>query len=285
MQSVQLQLPILKIKNLMPKVLIISLLISCCFSAWSRDFSNAKVGDYIYENGNVSADKNEPTNMWGKCIGIIVSLSPTQEQLKLGYSHGTIMLLQDMPARYSLIDLVYIPENNRNCYQINNLPEYSPVNTKDIERLKSDRNGYNNTYNVLMPYSEAAHVASKVSLKNDVFSKCFIPSPAQWLEMMIGLGLAEIETGIEVKNGITVKSRLMYLANFTEDDNNIPSAENDKYLLSAQNSGCVWVGGLNYIGSNSYFVNSREPHRYHVSYGGPIDNLTKKRKLRLMCYF
>lgn len=243
--------------------------------AHCKELSDAEIGDYIYSNGEVYSIKDNPTS---KCIGVVVSLYPTIEQIELGYNHGTFVLLQDIPGRHSFYNEEYLI--------VPDLPRYG--SGVKLDELLEDRNGYQYTYQTLLSNSDAAKLCEEFVVPGDFHSPCFIPTPGQWYEMLVNIGLADIDDNRHINNAETVASRLnSIIGGFNKDDRNTPSHERNKYWLAAQsfNGECGWCGRTDYVGYNNFHVNLNEKYRYGVSSPGLMDGKTKKRRIRPMCYF
>jgi len=260
----------------MKKLLFIFLLLTINMLSYSRELKDAKVGDYVYSNGKVLDNRY---NNDGECIGVVISVTPTEEQIELGYFYGTFVLLEDLPGTYSF----FLSETS---FKVPELPGY--WSTTDLKTLMGDRNGHKYTYSFLLSNSNAAQACENADVSGDFHSKCFIPTPGQWYEMLVNIGLADIDDNRHINNAETVASRLnSIIGGFNKDDRNTPSHERNKYWLAAQsfNGECGWCGRTDYVGYNNFHVNLNEKYRYGVSSPGLMDGKTKKRRIRPMCYF
>lgn len=225
--------------------------------SYSKNFKDANVGDFIYANGEVYSTKGVHGS---KCIGVVISMKPTKEQIEMGFTHGTFVSLEDISGLYNLNfvkDTVMSVE----------LPRYSYLTP--LTTLLEDRSGYKYTYNSPLYYSEAAQACERHVIPGQFHSKCFIPTPGQWYEMLMNVGQAKINSEGKIENPELVRNRINHIiGGFWEDDRNVPSEERNKYWLTGTKSfNCGWCGRLDYVGCNNFYVNRNEAYRYGVNCG------------------
>lgn len=262
MQPMQLQLPKLVV---MKKISIILIMMFLGVQlASSKIIDNARVGYYVYENGECYAKK------WpwaGKCVGVIISTTPNAEQLEMGYTHGIIVLLEDIPGLYQ-----WWPENE----EVAGIPSYSSI---------SEDNAYAYTHNYLATRLEAAKACINYPKIGPDFSKCFIPTPSMWKLMLENVGLLtprlmddNTDIGRDARN--TCAARLQYLIGGFKDD------KYHYWLARQYGTYSAYFGYLCGINNGGYRDSYDGRGRYTLD-GKPgyVGDRTQRRRLRAMCYF
>ncbi len=247
----------------MKRIVILLMLFLGIQAASSKDFANAKVGYYMYENGKCYASKAPE---WaGKCVGVVISTTPNAEQLEMGYTHGTIVLLEDIPGLYQ-----WWPEN----IEVAGVPSYSD----------SEEYPYAYTHKYLASRSEAAKACIDYPKIGENFSKCFIPTEGMWNLMLENIGLLNpklnhdnTDNGRDARN--TCAARLHYLIGGFKEDK-------DYWLARQWGSSSAYFGSISGTNNGSYRDSYNGRGRYTLD-GKPgfVGDRTQRRRVRAMCYF
>lgn len=143
-------------------------------SPLTPSYENVCIGDYFYSDGSTSS----VLDLSKRCIGVVYSLSPTDEEKKKGWAHGHIVAMEDVGngQRYKWGPSRDLGEPHTNL-------EYS----KDLIK---DRNGYVYTYEGLtnngFPAFDAVRSFSAPLPSNT--SGWYMPSAGQWYEILKTIG-------------------------------------------------------------------------------------------------
>lgn len=245
---------------------IIVLIIMSTHVTFSRNFDNVRIGDYIYNDGSHYRRKLEDSKN-SKCIGVVISVTPNAEQLEMGYTHGIIVLLEDIPGLYQ-----WWPQNE----SVPGVPDASSV---------PEENAYAYTHKYLAPLSEAAKACVNYPKVGSLFSKCFIPTESMWNLMLENIGLLtaklmDVNTDIGIDARKTCAARLQYLIGGFKED------RYDYWLAQQFGSYSAYFGHLKGTNNGGYYDSYDGRGRYTLD-GNPgyLGNRTHRRRLRAMCYF
>ena len=153
------------------------------------DYSQLNIGDYFYSDGTVSrVKKNSP-----QPIGVVFSLTPSDDDKKRGWCHGYIMALSD--AKKGRCEW--------GPYQdIKGIPNYDFYVDGDAYRIIKDYNGYDycNNIEIKRTRNNAFWYARNYPKRiPDFTSGWFLPSVGQWCDIIKNLGKSQV---IVTKKGI-----------------------------------------------------------------------------------
>ena len=138
-------------------------------------YENVCIGDYFYSDGSTSS----VLDLSKRCIGMVYSLSPTDEEKKKGWTHGHIVAMEDVGNGQK-----YKWGPTRDLGNPHSNIEY------DGKLISADRNGYVYTYEGLTDSNFPAFEAVKnfsVPLPANT-SGWYIPSAGQWYEILKSIG-------------------------------------------------------------------------------------------------
>lgn len=187
---------------------------------------NVCIGDYFYSDGSTSSilDRSK------RCIGVVYSLNPTDEEKRMGWTHGHIVAMEDVGNGQK-----YKWGPTRDLGNPHSNIEY------DGKLISADRNGYVYTYEGLTDSNFPAFEAVKnfsVPLPENT-SGWYIPSAGQWYEILKSIGkmkgfssssypyfedkeILENLSKINIKGGVYLTSSerdatMMHIIDFSDD--------------------------------------------------------------------
>lgn len=147
------------------------------------DYSQLNIGDYFYSDGTVSrVKKNAP-----QPVGVVFSLTPSDNDKKRGWTHGYIMALSD--AKKGRCE--WGPYKN-----IEEIDDYDMCNTDRSDIVIKDYNGYDycNSKSIISTQKNAFYYARNYSPKlPDHTSGWFLPSTGHWCSIIENLGGGMVE--------------------------------------------------------------------------------------------
>lgn len=236
--------------------------------ASSKDLANAKVGDYVYEDGTCYASK---VGWAGKCVGVVISTTPNSEQIEMGYPHGLMVLLDDFPNLYQ-----WWPKNER-VHKVQSNNDWYGSDSCDY--------AYSYTYNILGSNSEAADACIKYPKIGTKFSRCFLPTNKMWKLMLENIGLLSpdllqdnTDKGIDARK--TCAARLLYLIGGFHQD------RYDYWLSTEYGDSSAYFGYLSGTNNGGYWDSYDGRGRYTLDgKRGYVGDRTQRRRVRAMCYF
>lgn len=136
-------------------------------------YKSTMIGDYFYSDGSTSKVFNTDK----ECIGVVFSLSTTEEENKKGWTHGHIVALEDVDdgKKYRWGPIRDLPSPHTNI-------EYD-------QRMVEDKDGYIYTYKGETEGFPAFEAVKKfpVKLPNNT-SGWYLPSVGQWYDILKNIG-------------------------------------------------------------------------------------------------
>lgn len=178
--------------------------------------NDLRIGDFYYSDGTTSHVQNDNK----ECIGIVFSLNTSQEEKRLGFTHGYIVAMNDCDGGTQVnwgknIDL---PDPHKNI-------DY-------VEDFIYDKNGY--IYNFMGKFdrSNPAYILAKnyeVSLPLNKTSGWYLPSVGQWYDILSNLGELQLQNHFYF-NGSKIKQSLQRKGLNISGNSYLTSTERDKSM-------------------------------------------------------